>query len=92
VKGVDRPGRSIDSPTGNRIGPPGVRPELEGLSIRQRFTIFASAAYIVLGAIIVVRSVEARVFPLIALGAIFVALGLVKIRDLVRWRRIRRVP
>ena len=63
---------------------------LSGLSVRQRFSIFASVAYIVLGTIMVVRALAAGVIFLIVLGAIFVALGLVRIRDLIRWRRMTR--
>lgn len=69
------------------------REYLSGLSLRQRFSLFASAAYIVLGTIMVVRAVTTNfVVPLIVLGGVFIALGLVRIRDLIRWKRAARAP
>ena len=61
--------------------------KLSGLSRRQRFTVFASLAYIILGTVIAVRSLLAGVVPLAVLGAVLIALGIVRIRDLLRWRR-----
>jgi uncharacterized membrane protein HdeD (DUF308 family) len=65
--------------------------QLSGLSRRQRFTVFASLAYIILGTVIAVRSLLAGVIPLAVLGAVLIALGIVRIRDLLRWRRNARV-
>ena len=49
-------------------------------AMRQRFYIVASVAYLVLGAVILVRGALAHVLPLIILGLVFCALGVVRLR------------
>jgi hypothetical protein len=49
--------------------------------MRQRYFLAVSGAYIVLGLIIMGRSIMAHVFVLGILGVVFVALGAVRIRD-----------
>jgi uncharacterized membrane protein HdeD (DUF308 family) len=56
-------------------------------SLRQRFTAVSSALFILLGLIILVRSLIASVIPLAVLGVVFIALGVVRIRDYLRWRQ-----
>ncbi|MGH2448879.1 MAG: hypothetical protein ACRDFS_09815 [Chloroflexota bacterium] len=48
---------------------------------RQRFFLMVSVAYILIGAVIVVRSLLGGVMPLVLLGGVFIALGLVRLRD-----------
>ncbi|GAC1444956.1 MAG: hypothetical protein NVSMB52_04890 [Chloroflexota bacterium] len=63
--------------------------EVKG-SVRQKYSVVVSCGYIAAGAVIITRSVIAHVLPVGALGLVFVALGLVRIRDHVRWRRTLR--
>lgn len=60
---------------------------LAGLTLRQRFSLVSSTVYIVLGIIIIVRSAVGAVLPLAIFGIVLVALGAVRIRDFIRWRR-----
>lgn len=52
--------------------------------MRTRYYVAVSVVYILLGAVIMVRSVLAHTEPLILLGIVFVALGLVRLRDVRR--------
>jgi len=54
--------------------------------VRRRLYIFSSVSYVVLGVIIAVRSVVAHVAPIALLGLVFITLGLVRLRDFLRWR------
>lgn len=56
-------------------------------SLRQRYSLVISVAYIAIGVVIVVRSLLAIVLPLVLLGIVFMALGAVRIRDYLSWRR-----
>ena len=49
--------------------------------MRQRYYVLVSVIYIALGLIIVVRSVLAHVLIVGILGVVFIALGLVRLRD-----------
>jgi uncharacterized membrane protein HdeD (DUF308 family) len=49
--------------------------------VRQRYYVLVSVIYIALGLIIVVRSVLAHVLIVGILGVVFIALGLVRLRD-----------
>lgn len=49
--------------------------------MRQRFYVFASVAYLVLGLIVIVRSVLAGVIPVGLFGLVLIALGAVRLRD-----------
>jgi hypothetical protein len=82
---------SRDTRAGKQAQPSASSRRLSGLSKRQRFTAIASVAYILLGAIIIVRSILADVQPLAVLGAVFIALGVVKLRDFWKWSRTRDV-
>ncbi len=54
--------------------------------LRRRSFVWASAVYVLLGVIILVRAIVAHTYPLIVLALIFVALGLVRLRDYRSWR------
>jgi hypothetical protein len=54
--------------------------------LRQRYYVVVSAAYILLGVIILVRSVMAQAVPVGVLGLVFVALGAIRLRDYIGWR------
>lgn len=49
--------------------------------MRERYFVIASLLYIGLGIIILVRTALAHVLPLAVLGIVFIALGLVRLRD-----------
>ncbi len=49
--------------------------------MRRRYFVVVSVMYLVLGAIIVARSVMAHVVPMAVLGMVFLALGAVRLRD-----------
>jgi hypothetical protein len=57
------------------------------LSLRQKYYVAASAAFIVLGLIIIARAALAGTFVVGILGLVLVGLGLVRIRDFARLRR-----
>jgi uncharacterized membrane protein HdeD (DUF308 family) len=59
---------------------------MRGTITRSRYFVFASVMYALLGIVIAVRAVEARAPIPIVLGLIFLALGLVRLRDYWRWR------
>ena len=56
-------------------------------TVRRRYSLVISMLYVVLGLIIGGRSLAAGVWPLIILGLVFIALGAVRIRDYLVWRR-----
>ena len=58
--------------------------------LRQRYRLVASVLYIVLGTIIVFRSVLAHVLPLVLLGVVFIALGAVQVLAYLSWRHTTR--
>lgn len=49
--------------------------------MRQRYFVFVSVVYVVLGVVIVARSVLTAAIPVGILGVVFVALGAVRLRD-----------
>ncbi len=55
-------------------------------TFRQRYFVIASLAYIVLGVVILVRTLLAHALPLVVLGLVFIALGAVRLRDYYRGR------
>lgn len=57
--------------------------------MRTRYFVAVSLLYLVLGAVIMVRSVLAHTQPLIILGIVFLALGLVRLRDYNSRRQTR---
>lgn len=52
--------------------------------MRQRYFVMASFLYIGLGVVILVRTVIAHALPLAILGIVFIALGVVRLRDYSR--------
>jgi hypothetical protein len=56
-------------------------------TIRRRYSLAVSVLYVVAGLIIGGRSLAAGVWPLIILGLVFIALGAVRIREYLIWRR-----
>lgn len=54
------------------------------MTLRQRYYVAASAAFVILGLVIVARSVAARVLPVGLLGVVFIALGMVRLKDFLR--------
>ncbi len=56
-------------------------------TIRRRYHVAVSAGYIALGIFIAVRSILADVLPIVLLGLVFIALGGVRLRDYLNWRR-----
>ena len=61
-------------------------PVLRG-GIRRRYYLAISVGYLIVGAIIVVRSVQGHVIPIGLLGLVFMGLGVVRLRDYLNWRR-----
>lgn len=59
--------------------------------MRRRYYVVVSIAYIVLGIVILVRSVTSHVLPIVILGIVFIALGLVRLRDYFNFTRSGRV-
>lgn len=57
--------------------------------IRQRYFVFVSAVYVLLGLILLVRGGLAHAALPAILGAVFLALGAVRVRDYVIWRQNR---
>lgn len=55
--------------------------------MRERYYVAVSVAYIILGVTIVVRSAMAQVPIVGILGVVFVALGVVRLRDLSAHRK-----
>jgi uncharacterized membrane protein HdeD (DUF308 family) len=51
------------------------------VGVRQRYYVLASVMYMALGGVILVRSLLAHVIPVGLLGAVFIALGAVRLRD-----------
>jgi hypothetical protein len=54
---------------------------------RRRYSLAVSVGYVFVGIVIAVRSVVSDVIPLAVLGLVFVALGAVRIREYLIWRR-----
>ncbi|MDQ2742360.1 MAG: hypothetical protein M3Z66_08700 [Chloroflexota bacterium] len=52
--------------------------------LRKRYYLLASVLYLVLGIIIIARTLLAHVLPLAILGLVFLALGAVRLRDYYR--------
>lgn len=48
---------------------------------RRHYYVLASVAFVAMGVIILVRSVVGRVLPVGMLGLVFIALGLVRLRE-----------
>ncbi len=59
-------------------------------SLRQRYFVIASLLYIVLGIVILVRTVLAHALPLVVLGLVFIALGVVRLRDYAKREALRQ--
>ncbi|HEX6507253.1 MAG TPA: hypothetical protein VF221_06435 [Chloroflexota bacterium] len=59
-------------------------------ALRQRYYVFVSVIYIVLGLIITVRSIVAHVVIIAVLGVVFLALGMIRLRDYIAWMGRRR--
>jgi hypothetical protein len=55
--------------------------------IRRQYSLAVSGGYLVVGVIIVIRSIVSDVVPLILLGLVFAALGAVRIREYLLWKR-----
>ncbi|MGI8826051.1 MAG: hypothetical protein ACR2JC_10470 [Chloroflexota bacterium] len=53
--------------------------------MRKRLFLVTSVAYVALGLVIVARSAFAHVLPVAVVGIVFVALGVVRLRDYVRY-------
>jgi uncharacterized membrane protein HdeD (DUF308 family) len=54
--------------------------------VRQRYFVFVSAVYVLLGLVLLVRAAMAGAALPAILGIIFVALGAVRLRDFAMWR------
>lgn len=55
--------------------------------IRRRYQVAVSVGYILLGVIILVRSIVGHVLPIVVLGVVFIALGAVRLRDYLHWKQ-----
>lgn len=49
--------------------------------MRRRYYVAVSVGYVIIGLIILTRSAMAHAVPAVILGLVFVALGLVRLRD-----------
>lgn len=58
-----------------------------GGTIRRRYSLVVSVVYILIGLVIAARSIAAHVPAIGLLGLVFIALGAVRIRDYLAWRR-----
>ncbi len=56
-------------------------------SLRRKYHVAVSLAYLTLGVVIVVRSVAGHVLPVGILGLVFIALALVRLRDYRDWKK-----
>jgi uncharacterized membrane protein HdeD (DUF308 family) len=63
---------------------------LKQTNLRQRYYIVVSVLYVALGVVIAFRSAAAHVLPIAILGLIFIALGVVRLRDFYSPRGQRR--
>jgi len=54
--------------------------------MRRRYYVLVSFAYIILGFIVLVRSVMAHTLVIAVLGVVFLALGAFRLRDYAKWR------
>jgi len=59
-------------------------------SLRRKYHVAVSLAYLVLGVVIVARSIAGHVLPVGILGLVFVALALVRLRDYYTWNKAPR--
>jgi len=59
-------------------------------TFRARYFLVLSILFIVLGGIILGRSIVAHVAPVGLLGVVFIALGIVRLRDSLRAGALRR--
>ena len=57
------------------------------MTLRQKYYFVASICFVILGLIIVVRAVLAQVPVIGILGAVLIALGVVRVRDFLKFRR-----
>lgn len=71
-------------PFNRRGSGPLARPSNRRQALRQRYYVVISFGYILAGLVIASRSLLAHVAPIAILGAIFIALGLVRLRDFFR--------
>jgi hypothetical protein len=51
-----------------------------------RYFLIITSGYFLAGLIIIVRAVVASAYPMVILGAVFLALAGVRIRDYLSWR------
>ena len=63
---------------------------MKGGAVRRRYFLAVSAGYIILGVIILARSIVGHVLPVGLLGLVLIALGLVRLRDYLSWRHETR--
>lgn len=77
--GVREPVRGTDAGHNAKVATP--------MTLRQRYYLVASVAFVLLGSIIVVRSAVSRVLPVGVLGLVFIALGVVRMREFWRARK-----
>jgi uncharacterized membrane protein HdeD (DUF308 family) len=54
-------------------------------TLRRRYYVLVSVIYILIGLVIMVRSVLAHVAVIAILGIVFIALGAVRLRDYLTW-------
>jgi uncharacterized membrane protein HdeD (DUF308 family) len=55
--------------------------------MRQRYYVVASGLFIIIGVVILMRAILAGVPVIGILGAVFIALGVVRLRDYARFTR-----
>jgi len=56
-------------------------------SLRRKYHIAVSLAYLALGVVIAARSIAGHVLPVGILGLVFIALALVRLRDYRAWKK-----
>jgi uncharacterized membrane protein HdeD (DUF308 family) len=56
-------------------------------ALRRRYSLSVSVIYIGLGVVIAVRSLVSHVGAIALLGVVFIALGTVRVREYLKWRR-----
>ncbi|MDQ2745431.1 MAG: hypothetical protein M3Z66_24485 [Chloroflexota bacterium] len=59
-------------------------------SLRRKYHVAVSLAYLALGGVIVARSIAGHVLPVGILGLVFIALALVRLRDYRTWKNSPR--
>jgi uncharacterized membrane protein HdeD (DUF308 family) len=71
-----------------RAEPPYGEAAMKGFqTLRQRYYVLVSVIYILIGLVIMVRSILGHVVAIGLLGLVFIALGAVRLRDFVAWTR-----